>query len=178
MKAILLCIEHFRVRISEALSLLMSTFLTMIQRWATFGVQSLTLIASLFLTASVSFSIFKTMNNHILKIRNLRKIKQKLKYYKRRKGSQNPYHPSLNCHIVNSAKLNFKGTYSKLFSHLRVQLEKLEECLRWLPKAVNIPLKSRFQNQKLRLPKELLVVAEGIVISKSGVLIKILKEHI
>ena len=82
------------------------------------------------------------MNNHILKIRNLREIKQKLQCYKKGKGSQNPYHPSLNfINIINSATFNFKATYSKLFSHLRVQLEKLEECLRWLPKAVNIPLK-------------------------------------
>ena len=43
------------------------------------------------------------MNNHILRIRNLREIKQKLKCYKRKEGSQKPYHPSLNCNIVNSA---------------------------------------------------------------------------
>ena len=93
------------------------------------------------------------MNNHILKIRNLREIKQKLQCYKKRKGSQNPYHPSLNCHIVNSATLNFKATYSKLFSHLRVQLEKLEECLRWLPKAVNIPLKKLILEPKIKVTR-------------------------
>ena len=93
------------------------------------------------------------MNNHILKIRNLREIKQKLQCYKKRKGSQNPYHPSLNCHIINSATFNFKATYSKLFSHLRVQLEKLEECLRWLPKAVNIPLKKLILNPKNKVTR-------------------------
>ena len=95
------------------------------------------------------------MNNHILKIRNLRKIKQKLQCYKRRKGSQNPYHPSLNCHIVNSATLNFKATYSKLFSHLHVQLEKLEECLKWLPKAVNIPLKKQTLEPEIKVTKRI-----------------------
>ena len=97
------------------------------------------------------------MNNHILKIRNLRKIKQKLQCYKRKKGSQNPYHPSLNCHIVNSATLNFKATHSKLFSHLCVQLEKLEECLKWLPKAVNIPLKKQTLEPKIKVTKRVAV---------------------
>ena len=73
------------------------------------------------------------MNNHILKIRNLREIKQKLQCYKKRKGSQNPYHPSLNCHIINPATFNFKATYSKLFSHLRVQLEKTRRIPKMAP---------------------------------------------
>ena len=95
------------------------------------------------------------MNNYILKIRNLREIKQKLQCYKKGKGSQNPYHPSLNCHIVNSATLNFKVTHSKLFSHLCVQLEKLEECLKWLPKAVNIPLKKQTLEPEIKVTKRI-----------------------
>ena len=69
------------------------------------------------------------MNNHILKIRNLREIKQKLQKlqcYKKGKGSLNPYHPPLNCHFINSATINFRATYSKLFSLPRVQLDELE----------------------------------------------------
>ena len=114
------------------------------------------------------------MNKHILKIRNLRKIKQKLNSYKRKEGSQKPYHPSLNCNIVNSAILNFRATHSKLFSHLCVQLERLEKRLKWLPKSVNYPLKKQTLEPKIKITKKLLIGAEGIAISLSGVLIKTL----
>ena len=93
------------------------------------------------------------MNNEILKIRNLREIKQKiqkLQCYKKRKGRRNPYHPPLNCHFINSATFNFRATYSKLFSHPRVQLK---ECLRWLPKAVNIPLKKLILKPKIKVTR-------------------------
>ena len=118
------------------------------------------------------------MNNHILKIRNLREIKQKLKCYKRRKVSQKLSRPSLNCNIVNSATLNFKATHSKLFSHLCVQLERLEEYLKWLPKAVNIPLKKQTLEPKIKVTKRLLIVAEGVAISPYDVLIKTLRGRI
>ena len=95
------------------------------------------------------------MNNHILKIKNLRKIKQKLQYYKKGKGSRNPYHPPLNCHFINSAKFNFRATHSKLFSHLHVKVQKLEECLRWLPKAVNIPLKKLILEPEIKVTKRI-----------------------
>ena len=93
------------------------------------------------------------MNNHILKIRNLREIKQKLKKlqcYKRRKGSRNHYPPPLNCHFINSATFNFRATYSKLFSHPSVQLK---ECLRLSPKAVNVPLKKLILNPKIKVTR-------------------------
>ena len=93
------------------------------------------------------------MNNNILKIKNLRKIKQELQCCKRRKGSRNPYHPPIKCHFINSATFNFRATHSKLFSHLRVKVQKLEECLRWLPKAVNIPLKKQTLEPEIKVTK-------------------------
>ena len=98
------------------------------------------------------------MDKVISKIRNLREIKQKtqnLQCYKKGKGKRNPYHPPLKCHLINSATFNFRATYSKLFSHLRVQLEKLEECLRWLPKAVNIPLKMLILEPEIKVTKRI-----------------------
>ena len=95
------------------------------------------------------------MNNHILKIKNFRKINQKLQCCKKEKGRRNPYHPPLNCYFINSATFNFRATHSKLFSHLRVKVQKLEECLRWLPKAVNIPLKKLNLEPKIKVTKEI-----------------------
>ena len=91
------------------------------------------------------------MDKAISKIRNLREIKQKtqnLQSYK--KSKQNPYHPLLKCHLINSATFNFRTTYSKFFSHPSVQLK---ECLRWSPQAVNVPLKKLILNPKIKVTR-------------------------
>ena len=93
------------------------------------------------------------MDKAISKIRNLRETKQKtqnLQSYKKRKSKRNPYHPPLKCHLINSATFNFRTTYSKLFSHPSVQLK---ECLRWSPKAVNVPLKKLILNPKIKVTR-------------------------
>ena len=83
------------------------------------------------------------MNKHILKVKNLRKIKLKLSSYKKKKDNQKPYRQSLNCNIVNFATLNFRASHSKLFSYLAVQLERLEKSLKFLLKLVNISFKKQ-----------------------------------
>ena len=95
------------------------------------------------------------MNNHILKIKNLREIKQELQCSKRRKGSRNSYHPPVKCHFINSTTSNFRATHSKLFNLLRIKVQKLEECLRWLPKAVSIPLKKLNLEPKIKVTKRI-----------------------
>ena len=94
------------------------------------------------------------MNQHILKIKNLREFKQKLNSYRKKKGIQKSYHPLLNCNIVNATMLNFRGTHSKLFRHPCVQLERLEKHLKWLPKSVNVPIKKKTLEPKIKVTKK------------------------
>ena len=91
------------------------------------------------------------MNKYILKIKNLREIKQKLNSYKKKNCSQKFYHPLLKYNIVNATMLNFRGTHSKLFRHPYVQLKRLEK---WLPKTVNIPNKKKTLEQKIKVTKK------------------------
>ena len=90
------------------------------------------------------------MNKYILKIKNLREIKQKLNRYKKKICCQKIYHLLLKCNIVNATTLNFRGTHSKLFRHPCVQLKRLEK---WLPKTVNIPIKKKTLEQKIKVTK-------------------------
>merc|ERR1712041_6482 len=50
---------------------------------------------------------------------------------------------------------NFRATHSKLFNLLRIKVQKLEECLRWLPKAVSIPLKKLNLEPKIKVTKRI-----------------------
>ena len=81
------------------------------------------------------------MNHHILRIKNLRKIKVELSSYKKKNIIRNPIAKSLNCNIVNFATLNFRASHSKLFSCSAVQLARLENSLKILPKLVKVSLK-------------------------------------
>ena len=74
------------------------------------------------------------MNKHILKVKNLRKIKLKLTSYKKKRDNQKPYRQSLNCNIVNFATLHFRASHSKLFRYPSVQLERLEKSIKCLSK--------------------------------------------
>ena len=62
------------------------------------------------------------------KIQNLERIITKLKCIKLRHSTK--------CNFVNATTINFRGTHSKLFRHLSVQLKRMEN---WLPKTINIP---------------------------------------
>ena len=93
------------------------------------------------------------MYKKVSNTRNLKEINQKtqkLQGYERERNRRNPYHPPLKCHLNNSATINFKTKFSKLFSHPNVQLKK---CLRWFPKAVNIILKKLILNPKIKVTR-------------------------
>ena len=90
----------------------------------------------------------------MLKVKNLRKIQQKL-ISKKKNIIRNPIARSSICNMINSATLNFWASYSKLFSYPLFKLERLEDSLNFLPKSVNISLKELPLKPKIKISSKI-----------------------
>ena len=91
------------------------------------------------------------MNKFVLKIGSLKEITKKLNKNQKKILNKNVNNPTLKCFLIDAAMISFKGTYSKLFWNLCVQIKKLDN---WLPKYMEKTNKPK-RNNETRIKEKL-----------------------
>ena len=94
------------------------------------------------------------MNHHILRIKNLKQVKVELSSDRKKKIIRNPIAKPLNCNIVNFATLNFRASHYKLLRCSAVQLPRLENSLKILPKIVKVSLKRQTLKTETKISRK------------------------
>ena len=93
------------------------------------------------------------MNHHIVKLRNISKIKTELKTYKKKQLVSKPKAKSVKCNVVNSSTLTFRMTHYKIFKTCSIKLPRLESSVKMFnpSKKVKVVLKRQILKPKIKI---------------------------
>ena len=95
------------------------------------------------------------MNHHIVKLRNISKIKTELKTYKKKKLVSKPKAKSVKCNVVNSSTLTIRMTHYKIFRTCSIKLPRLESSFKMFnpSKMVKVLLKRQILKPETKISR-------------------------